>query len=48
MDMEFLLLKDHHRLGASVIAFVDILTPGLLTRVVKCPKVSAGEGSDQL
>lgn len=48
MEMEFLLLRAHRRLGASVIAFIDILAPGLLTRVVKCPEISAGVGSDQL
>lgn len=48
MEMEFLLLGAHRRLGASVIAFVDILAPGLLARMLKCPKVSAGAGADQL
>lgn len=48
MEMEFLLLGDHRRLGASLVAFTDIVAPGLLTRVVKGPKVSAGLGSDQL
>lgn len=46
MEMEFFLLKTHSRLVASVVTFVDILAPGLFTRVVKYPRVSAG--SDQL
>lgn len=46
MEMEFLLLRAHCTLGASVIAFVDILAPGLLTSVVKCPKFAARAESD--